>query len=279
MLWPVIAQIVRLPVRDRKDSTGVGKNEVHVEPDDLIAGLGRGLAVIECFDDEHSRLTPAEVAERTQISRTAARRYLLSLCHFGYANTNGKVFWLAPRVLRLGQSYLLSARLPRLAQPFLERLFNATQSTAGLAVLDDHDVIYLARHSGSRQAKGGVHLGARLPAHVVSVGRAILTSFSDEELDAWIGAHRFASFTPYSERDPARFRAEIVRARDLNYAIADQQLELGWRGIAVPLRDRHGECVGALSVTVPTEGKSIEASLTAALPPLRDAETGFRALL
>ena len=108
---------------------------VQVESDDLIAGLGRGLAVIECFDDEHARLTPAEVAERTQISRTAARRYLLSLCHFGYANTNGKVFWLAPRVLRLGQSYLLSARLPRLAQPFLEQLFNTTQGSAGLAVL------------------------------------------------------------------------------------------------------------------------------------------------
>jgi IclR family pca regulon transcriptional regulator len=266
-------------VPDHEESAGVGKNEVHVEADDLIAGLGRGLAVIECFDDEHPRLTPAEVAERTQISRTAARRYLLSLCHFGYANTDGKVFWLAPRVLRLGQSYLLSARLPRLAQPFLEQLFNATQATAGLAVLDDHDVIYLARHSGSRQAKGGVHLGARLPAHVVSAGRAILTSFSDGALDKWIGAHRFACFTPFSEKDPERFRAEIVRMRDLNYAIADQQLELGWRGIAVPLRDRHGECLGALSVTVPTEGTSVDASLAAALPSLRAAETGLRALL
>lgn len=279
MLWPVIAQSVRLSVPDHEESTGVSKAEVHVEADDLIAGLGRGLAVIESFDDEHSRLTPAEVAERTQISRTAARRYLLSLCHFGYANTNGKVFWLAPRVLRLGQSYLLSARLPRLGQPFLERLFNATQATAGLAVLDDHDVIYLARYSGSRQAKAGVHLGARLPAHVVSVGRAILTSFSDAALDKWIAAHRFACFTPLSDRDPERFRAEIVRMRDLNYAIADQQLELGWRGVAVPLRDRHGECVGALSVTLPTGGTTVEGTLAAALPPLREAEAGLRALL
>jgi len=257
----------------------VSKSEVQIEPDDLIAGLGRGLAVIESFDDEHSRLTPAEVAERTQISRTAARRYLLSLCHFGYANTNGKVFWLAPRVLRLGQSYMLSARLPRLAQPFLEQLFNATQATAGLAVLDDHDVIYLARHSGSRQAKAGVHLGGRLPAHLVSAGRAILISFSDAALDTWIGTHRFASFTQFSEKDPERFRADIVRMRELNYAIADQQLELGWRGVAVPLRDRHGDCVGALSVTLPTEGMSLDATLTAALPPLRAAETGLRSLL
>ena len=257
----------------------MNKAAVQIESDDLIAGLGRGLAVIECFDDEHARLTPAEVAERTEISRTAARRYLLSLCHFGYAYTNGKVFWLAPRVLRLGQSYLLSARLPRLAQPFLEQLFNVTHATAGLAVLDEHEVIYLARHSSIRPKTAGVQLGARLPAHVVSVGRAILTTFSDAALDEWIAAHRFACFTPFSEHDPARFREEIVRMRDLNYAMADQQLELGWRGLAVPLRDRHAECIGALSVTMQVEGTTVDAMLASALPALREAQAGLRALL
>jgi IclR family pca regulon transcriptional regulator len=278
MLWPVIARLVG-PVLDLQGHVDVSKVAVQIESDDLIAGLGRGLAVIECFDDEHARLTPAEVAERTLISRTAARRYLLSLCHFGYARTNGKVFWLAPRVLRLGQSYLLSARLPRLAQPFLEQLFNATQSTAGLAVLDEHEVIYLARHSGTRAKNAGVQLGARLPAHVVSVGRAILMSFSDSALDEWIAAHRFACFTQFSENDPSHFREEIVRMRELNYAMADQQLELGWRGLAVPLRDRHGECLGALSVTMPVEGMSVDAMLACALPPLREAQAGLRALL
>lgn len=257
----------------------VNKAAVHVETDDLIAGLGRGLSVIECFDDEHARLSPAEVAERTQISRTAARRYLLSLYHFGYAQTNGKEFWLTPRVLRLGQSYLLSARLPRLAQPFLEQLFQATDATAGLAVLDEHDVIYLARHGGARIKSAGLQMGARLPAHVVSVGRAIVMCLPDAALDEWIAAHRFTCFTQLSEKDPARFRDEILRMRELDYAIADQQLELGWRGLAVPLRDRHGECLGALSVTAAVDGKSVDALLASALAPLRQAAAGLRGLL
>jgi IclR family pca regulon transcriptional regulator len=67
--------------------------------------------------------------------------------------------------------------------------------------------------------------------------------------------------------------------RELNYAMADQQLELGWRGLAVPLRDRHGECLGALSVTMPVEGMSVDAMLACALPPLREAQAGLRALL
>ena len=258
------------------DATRTG---LRIENDDVIAGLGRGLAVIECFDDDHARLTSAEVAERTMISRAAARRYLLSLCHFGYARTNGKVFWLAPRVLRLGQSYLLSARLPRLAQPFLEQMFGATQATAGLGVLDGHDVIYLARCSGTTQAKAGVSLGARLPAHVVSAGRAILTTFNDDELDAWLAAHHFACFTACGEQDRSRFRAGIVHMRALGYAIADQQFELGWRGVAVPLRDRHGHCAGALSLTTPVERGSVDETIAAGLPHLRLAEAKLRALL
>ena len=80
---------------------------------DWIAGAAKALAIIEAFDEEHARMTPTMVAARAPLSRTAARRYLLTLRELGYVDTDGKLFWLAPRVLRLGQSYLDSARLPR----------------------------------------------------------------------------------------------------------------------------------------------------------------------
>ena len=116
-----------------------------IDRKDLIEGLGKGLRIIEAFDDDHSRLTPSEAAERAGITRTAARRYLLSLCHFGYAATDGKLFWLMPRVLRLGQSYLGAARLPRLVQPFIQRLSMACGETVNMSVLDGHEVVYVAR--------------------------------------------------------------------------------------------------------------------------------------
>ena len=88
---------------------------------DWIAGLEKGLSIIESFDDANPRLTASQAGQRCGLTRTAARRYLLTLAHLGYVATDGKLFWLTPRVLRLGQSYLESARLPRIVQPFLQR--------------------------------------------------------------------------------------------------------------------------------------------------------------
>ena len=97
---------------------------------DWIAGLEKGLSIIEAFDDANPRMTASQAGVRCGLARTAARRYLLTLVYLGYMATDGKLFWLTPRVLRLGQSYLESARLPRIVQPFLQRVTAGTQEIA-----------------------------------------------------------------------------------------------------------------------------------------------------
>ena len=136
---------------------GAADDAFPIDPADLIAGLGRGFAVVEAFDDEHWRMTIAEVAQRTGIPRTASRRYLLSLCHFGYAETDGKQFWLSPRVLRLGQGYLEAARLPRLVRPFIQQISTATGETVNVSVLDGDEVLYVARSNSPRLVSIGFH--------------------------------------------------------------------------------------------------------------------------
>ena len=96
---------------------------------DWIAGLDKGLAMLQAFDEHHPRLTATQAGQRCGLTRTAARRYLLTLLNLGFVATDGKLFWLTPKVMRLGQSYLESARLPRIVQPSLQR------STAPLRAL------------------------------------------------------------------------------------------------------------------------------------------------
>jgi IclR family pca regulon transcriptional regulator len=224
--------------------------EFPIDAGDFIAGVGRVLSVIEAFNDEYGRMTVSQVAERTGIPRTAARRYLLNLCHFGYGDTDGKFYWLTPRVLRLGQGYLDGARLPRLVQPFIQRLAMASGETVNVSVLDGHELVYVARSNSPRVVSIGFYAGARVPAHVVGAGPAILSTLSDAALTKWIAAHEFATFNSNAALTAKKFEKVVLNARKKNYCISVGHLDQGLTGVAVPLRDRHGECKAALSMTL-----------------------------
>jgi IclR family transcriptional regulator, pca regulon regulatory protein len=246
---------------------------------DVIEGLGKGLRVIEAFDDDHPRLTASEAGALAGITRTAARRHLLSLVHFGYAATDGKQFWLAPRVLRLGQSYLGAARLPRLVQPFIQRVSMASGETINASVLDGHEVVYVARSSAPRWVSIGYQVGVRVPAHAVTPGVVILAARPQVEIEAWIAAHDFASFTAHTVTDKARFHADVRSAHEEGYWATGQQLDAALRGISVALLDRKGVCKGAIGCTAPAASYTQRQLIDKLLPPLREAAQLLQPLL
>ena len=245
----------------------------------LIEGLGKGLRVIESFSDDCPRLTASEAGARAGLTRTAARRYLMSLVHFGYADTDGKHYWLLPSVLRLGRSYLEAARLPRLVQPFLQRMSMHTGETANLSVLDGDDVVYLARSNSPRVVSIGFHVGARMPAHVVSPGFVILSTFTPQRLAAWIDEHALARFTVQTITEPEKFRVTVESARRLGYWVADQYIDTGLSGLAVALTDRKGTCAGAISMTFQNQMYPGDAALTRLLPPLQELAQTMREVI
>ena len=251
---------------------------IEVDRSLLIEGLGKGLRVIECFSDELPRMTATEAGERAGLTRTAARRYLMSLVHYGYAGTDGKLYWLLPSVLRLGQGYLESARLPRQAQPFLQGMSMQTGETANLSVMDGHEVVYLARSNSPRIVSIGFQVGARVPAHVVSPGYVILSTLRPPQLDRWIAEHDFAKFTPQTVTEVDRFREDIERARHLGYWLVQQYIHVGLAGLAVAVSDRKGQCLGALSTTFQTQAYPRESYLTKLLLPLQEAAQAIRAV-
>ena len=117
-----------------------------IDKKDWIAGLDKGLAMLQTFDEYNPRLTATQAGQRCGLTRTAARRYLLTLLSLGFVASDGKLFWLTPKVMRLGQSYLESVRLPRIVQPSLQRLAMGTQEISFVAVLDGYDLVYIARN-------------------------------------------------------------------------------------------------------------------------------------
>jgi IclR family pca regulon transcriptional regulator len=245
---------------------------------DYIAGMAKGLAVLESFDTQRQRLNATLAAERAGLTRAAARRHLLTLAHLGYLETDGSWFWLSPKVLRLSGSYLATARLPRAIQPTLNRLAGMTGESFSAVVLDGDHVVIVAR-SGSAQLAYGLHLGARLPAHATSTGRVLLAAKPRREFSAWMKARELPRLTGHTQVDARAFRDLIDQVRQQDYCAASEEHELGVHAVAVPLRDLEGRTVAALNVVTTRQRVEPRALQKDLLPLLLEAARELRPLL
>ncbi|KQU67940.1 IclR family transcriptional regulator [Rhizobacter sp. Root16D2] len=246
---------------------------------DLIAGLEKGLAVIEAFDQDRPRLTISEVAARCQLTRAAARRYLITLEHLGYVNSDRKMYALTPKVLRMGQSYMHSARLPRIVQPELHKLAYALKEASSAGVLDGNDVICIAATSAGRVVSSTLQPGTRVPAYCTANGRVLLSARPQAEVDAWIARQALEPLTPNTVTLPERLRLEIARARSQGYATVDQELELGLRTLSVPLKNHRGEVLAAMNVSVHAARVTMDQLVEGSLPALLHAQASLRTVL
>jgi IclR family pca regulon transcriptional regulator len=246
---------------------------------DLVAGLEKGLTVIEAFDQERPRLTISEVAALTGLTRAAARRYLLTLTHLGFIAQDRKMFALTPKVLRLGQSYLHSARLPRIIEPELHKLAYAMKEASSAGVLDGNDVICIAAASAGRVVSPTMQPGSRVPAYCTGNGRVLLAALPQADVEAWVSRQALTALTQHTIVHPERLSIEIARARSLGYACIDQELELGLRTVALPLKNYRGDVVASMNISVHATRMSMDQLVEHCLPPLLQAQAHLRMLL
>ncbi|ELW86647.1 TPA: IclR family transcriptional regulator PobR [Acinetobacter nosocomialis] len=252
-----------------------------IRQDDYIAGLAKGLALLEAFGTDRQRLNVTQVAERTGISRTAARRYLKTLKYLGYLETDEHYFWLTHRVLRFSSSYLSSAHLPKVAQSFLNLLCAQTSLTFSIVVLDDNEVVpiarsYLPQQDNLRVSPYGMHLGNRLPAHATSTGKVLLAALSEEAQHAWVKTYGLKRLTPFTIVDESKF-FEVLKGISLSdYCLSKEEHELGVIAIAVPVFNAQGQAIAALNCMSQTNRVQEDYLVQQILPLLRNTANELR---
>jgi IclR family pca regulon transcriptional regulator len=238
---------------------------------DVVGGLEKGLAVIEAFDERRVRLSLSEVAQIAGITRAAARRYLLTLTKLGYAEYDGKFFSLTPKILRLGYAYLSSMTLPTRVQPVLERISEELHESSSAAVLDDVDVVYIARAATRRIMSIGLSVGSRLPAYCTSLGRVLMAYKDPAWLDGYFERVALKRLTPKTVVAEEGIRASLAQVREQGYALVDEELELGLRSLSVPVIGTNGQLACAINISVQTGRMSAEELVREANPVLQSA--------
>lgn len=243
----------------------------------FVQSLERGLTVIRAFSAERPSMTLSEVARATDLTRAAARRFLLTLADLGYVRTDGRMFCLTPRVLELGYAYVASAGLPDVAQPHLEDLSQRVRESASVSVMEGDDVLYVARVATSRIMAVAITVGTRFPAAATSMGRVLLAGLGEAALTGYLDRVELPSLTRFTITDTARLRSEILKVREQGYAIVDQELEEGLRSLAAPIRDTDGKVIAAANVSAHANRSSIDDVRRDLLPALLETTSRIEA--
>ncbi len=237
-----------------------------------MTSLARGLAVIQAFSQRKRQLTISQISDKTGFSRAAVRRCLYTLAKLGFAGSDdNRHFFLRPRVLALGHSYISSMPLATAAQPVLEHVSHLLHESCSIATLDGLDIIYVARVNVTRIMAIDLGVGSRLPAFCTSMGRVLLADLPPENLEEYLVHVEFTRYTERTVIQTEKLRQVLRQVHRNGYCIVDQELELGLRSMAVPIQNPSGKVVAALNVGAHAQRVSIQDMQIRFLPHLRAA--------
>lgn len=234
-----------------------------------MGGLAKGLAIIEAFSTTRREMTVAKAAQAAGISRASARRCMLTLADLGYVRQVGSAYLPTPRMLRLGDAFFESSSLPQLAQSHLDDARDELNEAISLAVLEEGQAVFVARAEVTRPVSSYVRLGAKLPAFASATGRVLLADLSDDEVDAYLKSADLAPLSTKTVTDVGRLHDLIAEVRAQGYALINEELELGMLAMAVPVRNRQGEAVAALSISASIARVGVEQAKREFLPVLK----------
>ncbi len=202
--------------------------------EETVASFRNGIKVLRSFTRDHRQQTITETATRNDLSRSAARRLLFTLCQAGLARTDGKYFQLTPNILALGQAFLAGMSELEVVRDVLLDFTRQSGESASAAMLVDTEVIYVTRlPSPSRNLPVAVGPGMRRPAHATSIGQMLLSKLHPRELDKVLANMTLDPCGPRSITDKRVLRARLDQVRTQGYATTTEELSVGHASIAV----------------------------------------------
>ncbi len=234
----------------------------------FMTSLARGLQVIRAFSEHRRNLTIAQVSQSTGLSRASVRRCLYTLNKLGYVAEDNKRFALRPQVLTLGHAYLSSTPLAVLAQPYLDDVSRVLRESCSAAVLDGDDIVYVCRSAETRIMSISLLVGTRLPAYCTAMGQVLLAQLAPAALEDYLARVALVARTDRTVTSVGELRKALDTVRAQGFALLDQELEVGLRAIAVPLRDGRGAVVAAINVGTHASRVSLETMREQFLPLL-----------
>lgn len=223
------------------------------KPRRTLQTVERAVALLRCFTNECPDLTIGDLIVRLGLSKPTVYRLLVTMEQLGFVERDSVSQHYRPGlgVVSLASIALNNMTIRRLAMPAFYYFANRLHLGSAVAIMEGHEVFYLAHSPHPKVVDLVFQVGQRHPLHATALGRALLSGLTSARAEALLRETELRSCTPYTITDFKEVVREVCKSRDRGYALADQELCLRWCSIAAPIRDRRSCVVAALGVSLP----------------------------
>lgn len=224
----------------------------------FVQSIAKGLAALESFAEAGHPLTLSELAQALGINNTTATRLCYTLTELGFIRRNGqRRYHLTPRVLTLGYSTIRGLDWREIAHYYLELLCKKVGETVNLSILVGQEILYVLRIKTERILPFDLQVGSTLPVYCTSMGKVFMAFSPPERTRPILEKLQFRPLTHRTISRMEDYFKELEQVKRKGYAINDEELSVGLRSVAAPIRDTHGWAIAAINIAVPTKRFSL----------------------
>lgn len=217
-----------------------------------LSSVANALRLLKLFSDRDFEIGISDLARRAGLAKSTVHRLAATLVHEGMLEqtaSDGK-YRLGLALFELGALVRRKMDVTAEARPYLKALSERCGETVQLAVLDRHAVLYINVIESQRAIRMSYQVGTRAPLHTTAVGKVLL-AFAAPALAEAALARSAQDWPEVPPGDAKRLRQELIGVNQRGYAMENEEVEAGVRGVAAPVRDFSGEVTAAVGISGP----------------------------
>ena len=192
-----------------------------------------------CANGPHKAL---EVSKALSLQKSSVHRFLNSLIEFGYVRKDDQtgLFSVTLKVVQLGAMVSSKIDMVETGRSYMRELVATfDQATVSFATFMDKQVLVLRREY-PRNCVTRIDLSQQLPAYCTGLGKALLSTKSEEEIDEYIATVPRTAYTLHTLTDGARLKQDLLAAKEKGYAEDISEISDSLHCVAVPILTPHG---------------------------------------
>jgi IclR family transcriptional regulator, KDG regulon repressor len=222
-----------------------------------LSSVANAIRLTKAFSEQEFEMGISALAMRLGLAKSTVHRLASTLVEYDILEQNRETgkYRLGLALFELGTLVRRKMDTASESRAQMYQLVQSTGETVQLAVLDHQSVLYI-RILESRQAvRMSSIAGSRAPAHCTSVGKVLL-AYQPVDAVKEIIDNGLPRYTENTITSPDRLMEELASVRQKGYAIDDEEIEVGLRCIAAPVRNHSGNVIAAISVAAPVQRMS-----------------------